>query len=620
MQRITSVVSLPYASRYNVLPVEVTPQEITFATAEPFVHEWEREISQVQKRKIKRVFTNPEDIARYLMEFYSISRSVLGAERQNEGSPGTGAGIQNLEQLVELGRGGKLDANDQHVVSIVEWLLQYAFDQRASDIHIEPRREQGIIRFRIDGVLQQVYQLPAAVLAPVTSRIKILARMDIAEKRRPQDGRLKTRSPQGQEVELRLSTMPTAFGEKLVMRIFDPMVLLKDFRALGFTETDEKLWSGMIENPHGIILVTGPTGSGKTTTLYSTLKQVAKPEVNVCTVEDPIELVEPAFNQMQVQHNIDLTFAAGVRALMRQDPDIIMVGEIRDAETAEMAVQAALTGHLVLSTLHTNDAPASVSRLLDLNIPPYLLQSTLIGVIAQRLVRTLCPHCKKEGEISDEEWNTLVAPWKAQKPRKIQEAVGCLECRNTGYRGRVGIYEMLTFTPKLKPLIGTSFDMEALREAAIRDGMKPLRPARRAEGGGRRHHGGRGDARGTASGGPVLERGSGHAPRTHGSGLVPGAGGGAVRGAADTHRALHHAAGAQGRGPGGGAQGRHGLRRQPCRHYPSAGFHDPHRGSDVRGLRDTQGCLARHPPLRPSQKRRERRQDDARGGEKPECA
>ncbi|MFI4967466.1 MAG: GspE/PulE family protein [Gammaproteobacteria bacterium] len=475
VQRITSVVSLPYASRYNVLPVEVTAQEITFATAEPYVHEWEREISQVQTKKIKRVFTNPEDIARYLVEFYSISRSVLGAERQNEGTAPSGPGIQNLEQLVELGRSGKLDVNDQHVISIVEWLLQYAFDQRASDIHVEPRREQGIIRFRIDGVLQQVYQLPPAVLAPVTSRIKILARMDIAEKRRPQDGRLKTRNPQGQEVELRLSTMPTAFGEKLVMRIFDPMVLLKDFRALGFTETDEKLWSGMIENPHGIILVTGPTGSGKTTTLYSTLKHVAKPEVNVCTVEDPIELVEPAFNQMQVQHNIDLTFAAGVRTLLRQDPDIIMVGEIRDAETAEMAVQAALTGHLVLSTLHTNDAVASVSRLLDLDIPPYLLQSTLIGVIAQRLVRTLCPHCKKEGEISDEEWNTLVAPWKAQKPRKIQEAVGCLECRNTGYRGRVGIYEMLTFTPKLKPLIGTSFDMEALREAAIRDGMKPLR-------------------------------------------------------------------------------------------------------------------------------------------------
>jgi general secretion pathway protein E len=474
VQRITSVVSLPYASRFNVLPVEVRPREIIFATAEPYQHEWEHEISQAQKKEIKRVFSNPEDIARYLVEFYSISRSVLGAERQNEGVP-AGGGIQNLEQLIELGRSGKLDVNDQHVVSIVEWLLQYAFDQRASDIHVEPRREQGIIRFRIDGVLQQVYQLPAAVLAPVTSRIKILARMDIAEKRRPQDGRIKTRNPDGQEVELRLSTMPTAFGEKLVMRIFDPMVLLKDFRALGFTETDEKLWNAMIENPHGIVLVTGPTGSGKTTTLYSTLKQVAKPEVNVCTVEDPIELVEPAFNQMQVQTNIDLTFASGVRTLLRQDPDIIMIGEVRDAETAEMAVQAALTGHLVFSTLHTNDAPSSISRLLDLGVPPFLIQSTLLGIIAQRLIRTLCPHCRREGEVSDADWDALVNPWKVQKPRRVYEAAGCLECRNTGYRGRVGIYEMLNVSARLRPLITNPLDVDGLREAALKDGMKPLR-------------------------------------------------------------------------------------------------------------------------------------------------
>jgi general secretion pathway protein E len=474
VQRITGVVSLPYASRFNVLPVEVSRTEIVFATAEPFEDEWEREIAAVQKKKIRRVISNPEDIARYLVEFYSISRSVLGAEKQNEGQP-AGNGIQNLEQLVELGRSGKLDVNDSHIVSIVDWLLQYAFDQRASDIHVEPRREQGVIRFRIDGVMQQVYQMPAAVLTPVTSRIKILARMDIAEKRRPQDGRIKTRTPDGTEVELRLSTMPTAFGEKLVMRIFDPTVLLKDFRALGFTETDEKLWNALIENPHGIILVTGPTGSGKTTTLYSTLKQVAKPEVNVCTVEDPIELVEPAFNQMQVQQNIDLNFAAGVRTLLRQDPDIIMIGEIRDAETADMAVQAALTGHLVFSTLHTNDAPSSVSRLLDLGVQPFLIQSTLLGIIAQRLVRTLCPHCKREAQLDDADWEALVAPWKVQKPRKVYEAVGCLECRNTGYRGRVGLYEMLHFTPKLKPFVTERLDMDALREAAIREGMKPLR-------------------------------------------------------------------------------------------------------------------------------------------------
>ncbi len=474
VQRITGVVSLPYASRFNVLPVEVTKQEIVFATAEPFEDEWEREIAAVQKKKIRRVISNPEDIARYLVEFYSISRSVLGAEKQNEGVPAAN-GIQNLEQLVELGRSGKLDVNDSHVISIVDWLLQYAFDQRASDIHVEPRREQGVIRFRIDGVLQQVYQLPTAVLTPVTSRIKILARMDIAEKRRPQDGRIKTRTPAGQEVELRLSTMPTAFGEKLVMRIFDPTVLLKDFRALGFTETDEKLWGTLIENPHGIVLVTGPTGSGKTTTLYSTLKQVAKPEVNVCTVEDPIELVEPAFNQMQVNAGIELNFAAGVRTLLRQDPDIIMIGEIRDAETADMAVQAALTGHLVFSTLHTNDAPSSVSRLLDLGVQPFLIQSTLLGVIAQRLVRTLCPHCRREAQIEDADWEMLVTPWKVQKPRKVYEAVGCLECRNTGYKGRVGLYEMLHFTHKLKPLVTERLDLDALREAALREGMKPLR-------------------------------------------------------------------------------------------------------------------------------------------------
>jgi general secretion pathway protein E len=420
------------------------------------------------------VFSNPEDIARYLVEFYGISRSVLGAERQNEATPAA-AGIQNLEQLIELGRSGKLDVNDQHVVSIVDWLLQYAFDQRASDIHVEPRREQGVIRFRIDGVMQQVYQLPAAVMLPVTSRIKILARMDLAEKRRPQDGRIKTRNPDGQEVELRLSTMPTAFGEKLVMRIFDPMVLLKDFRALGFTETDEKLWNGMIENPHGIVLVTGPTGSGKTTTLYSTLKQVATPDVNVCTVEDPIELVEPAFNQMQVQQNIDLTFASGVRTLLRQDPDIIMIGEIRDAETAEMAVQAALTGHLVFSTLHTNDAPASVSRLLDLGVAPYLIQSTLLGVIAQRLVRTLCPLCKRETELTDADWQALVTPWKVQKPRKVYAAVGCLECRNTGYKGRVGIYEVMPMTDEMRQLIMRNGNSLDIAEQAQREGVRNLR-------------------------------------------------------------------------------------------------------------------------------------------------
>ncbi|HEX6827889.1 MAG TPA: GspE/PulE family protein, partial [Burkholderiales bacterium] len=359
---VTGVVSNAYAARYKILPVAVNSREVTIATAEPFVTQWAKELSQILRRDIRLVIANPQDITRFISEFYNLARSVKRA-MQERGETTT---IGNFEQLVELGRTGKLDANEQHVVSIVDWLWQYAFEQRASDIHLEPRRDLGIVRFRIDGVLHQVYQIPAPVMNAITSRIKLLGRMDVVEKRRPQDGRIKTMTPDGDEVELRLSTLPTAFGEKLVMRIFDPEVLVRDFRELGFSDEDARHWNTMVNEPNGIILVTGPTGSGKTTTLYSTLRQLATPEVNVCTIEDPIEMVEPAFNQTQVQHGLGLDFAAGVRTLMRQDPDIIMVGEIRDLETAEMAIQAALTGHLVLSTLHTNDAPAAITRLLDI--------------------------------------------------------------------------------------------------------------------------------------------------------------------------------------------------------------------------------------------------------------
>jgi len=423
-----------------------------------------------------RCRTDPDlgrTISRYLAEFYNLARSVKRAmQSKNVSVP---SGITNFEQLVELGRSGKLDANDQHVVQIVDWLLQYAFEQRASDIHMEPRREYGDVRFRIDGVMHPVYQIPSAVLNAVTSRIKALGRMDVVEKRRPQDGRIKTRTPNGDEVELRLSTMPTAFGEKLVMRIFDPEVLVQDFKDMGFGEEELASWNRLIAQPNGIILVTGPTGSGKTTTLYSTLKQLATPEVNVCTVEDPIEMVVPQFNQMQVQHNIGLDFASGVRTLLRQDPDIIMVGEIRDAETAEMAIQAALTGHLVLSTLHTNDAPSAITRLLDIGVPPYLIDSTLLGVLGQRLVRTLCPHCKTRGTLDEGLWKALVAPWKSALPTAVNQPKGCLECRMTGYMGRVGIYEMLVMTPSLRRMINASCDLGALREQAYKDGMKPLR-------------------------------------------------------------------------------------------------------------------------------------------------
>ena len=469
----TNAMSHAYAERFKILPIEFNAREVVVATAEPNVFEWQKELEQALHVTVKTVIANPSDIIRYLAEFYNLARSVKRAV-QSHSLSGPSA-ITNFEQLVELGKSGKLDANDQHVVQIVDWLLQYAFEQRASDIHVEPRREYGDVRFRIDGVLHQVYQIPIAVVNAVTSRVKALGRMDIVEKRRPQDGRIKTRAPGGEEVELRLSTMPTAFGEKLVMRIFNPEVLVQDFKDLGFGEDELASWNRLIAQPHGIILVTGPTGSGKTTTLYSTLKQLATPEVNVCTVEDPIEMVVPQFNQMQVQHNIGLDFASGVRTLLRQDPDIIMVGEIRDAETAEMAIQAALTGHLVLSTLHTNDAPSAVTRLLDIGVPPYLINSTVLGVLGQRLVRTLCPHCKERGTLDEDLWKALVAPWKSSLPATVNQPKGCLECRMTGYMGRVGIYEMLTMSPSVRRLVNANCDLNALREQAYKDGMKPLR-------------------------------------------------------------------------------------------------------------------------------------------------
>jgi general secretion pathway protein E len=471
---VTEIMSSAYAARFRILPVAVTAKEAVIATAEPNVRDWEPELARIIKREIKRVFSNPVDIERYQVEFYNLAKSIKGANKT-----ATASGLSNFEQLVELGKADKLDANDAHVVSVVDWLWQYAFEQRASDIHVEPRREHGIVRFRIDGVLHQVYQIPPAVLAAMTSRIKILARMDVVEKRRPQDGRIKTRAAESGDIELRISSLPTAFGEKLVMRIFDPEVLVRDFRELGFSDEDQRRWNEMSGRSNGIVLVTGPTGSGKTTTLYSTLKALATPEVNVCTIEDPIEMVEPAFNQMQVQTQIDLGFAEGVRALMRQDPDIIMVGEIRDLETAEMAIQSALTGHLVLSTLHTNDAPSAVTRLLELGVPPYLLNATLNGVMAQRLVRTLCPHCKQKVDFNRAEdhagWDALVAPWKSNRPEKVYRPVGCLDCRMTGYMGRVGIYETLIFTSAIKTLVGEKAELAALREQAFKEGMKPLR-------------------------------------------------------------------------------------------------------------------------------------------------
>ena len=472
--KVADTMSAGYAERHKILPVQVTPSEVVVATAEPFIDDWVAEVERQSRRTVRRVVASPQEIHRYTAEFFALAKSVRAANKA-----GGNAGGASFEQLVELGKGNKqLDANDQGVVQVVDWLWQYAFDQRASDIHLEPRREQGVIRFRIDGVLHPVYQMPMGVLNAMTARIKLLGRMDVVERRRPQDGRIKTRNPRGDEIEMRISTLPTAFGEKMVMRIFDPDNAVKDLDALGFSAHDAQRWESLVKRPYGIILVTGPTGSGKTTTLYSTLKRVATEEVNVSTVEDPIEMIEPAFNQTQVQPQLDFGFTEGLRALMRQDPDIIMVGEIRDQQTAEMAVQAALTGHLVFSTLHTNDAPSAVTRLMELGVPSYLINATLLGVLAQRLVRTLCKQCRVPDDTATREaLAEVVKPWNISGSYKPFKPVGCVDCRMTGFMGRMGLYELLVVTEAFKEKINREPSTDALRRQAVVDGMRPLRLA-----------------------------------------------------------------------------------------------------------------------------------------------
>ncbi|HTT09240.1 MAG TPA: ATPase, T2SS/T4P/T4SS family [Gammaproteobacteria bacterium] len=471
VEAVTKLVSQAYATRFSFLPIAVDAEAITVATAEPYLREWETELARILQHKIKRVIVNPKDVERYLKEFYGVSRSIFGATRTSSEASLAG----NFESLTELGKIGEPDANDQHIVHLVDWLLQFAFEQRASDIHVEPRRELSRIRFRIDGMLHQVHELPTPIVTAITSRLKSLGRMDVADKRRPQDGRVKTKTPAGKEVEMRLSTMPTTFGEKLVLRIFDPQVLSRSFTELGFGEHEFASWQRMVENPHGFILVTGPTGSGKTTSLYCALKQLARPEYNVCSIEDPIEMVEPQFNQMQVQPAIDVDFATGVRTLLRQDPDIIMIGEIRDRETADVAIQAALTGHLVLSTLHTNDAPSAITRLIDIGVQPFLIGASLLGVVAQRLVRTLCSHCKKPGKLEWSGWQALTANIHVAAPKEVFLPVGCDECRHTGYLGRTGLYEILTMNREMRDMIRPHVDSGTLRDAAIRSGMRDLR-------------------------------------------------------------------------------------------------------------------------------------------------
>jgi general secretion pathway protein E len=470
-ETVTQLLSRAFARRSVSVPIEQEGDKLTLAVADPYNIEVVENIERMGY-KVARVVAPKTDIVKIITEFYGFRSSVSAAAREMTSEVDLG----NLEQFVKMKSVSDIDATDKHIVNAVEFLFRYAFDQRASDIHIEPKRDASEIRLRIDGMLTTIHHTPKAVHAAFISRIKMLSRMDIAEKRRPQDGRIKTEY-KSREVELRVSTMPTAFGEKVVIRIFDPDILLQDLEEIGFSPREYELFRSFIARPNGIILVTGPTGSGKTTTLYSALKTVATPEVNVVTIEDPIEMVHDKFNQVGIQPQIGITFGSTLRTILRQDPDIIMVGEIRDLETAENAVQAALTGHLVFSTLHTNDASSTITRLMDLGVPSYLISSTIIGVMAQRLVRKICKHCEKSYELLPEEAQAVGLASGKDRKLVVKYGEGCPQCRGTGYMGRTGIFEVIEMNDKIRVVIHEKADAELIRKAAITDGMVGLREA-----------------------------------------------------------------------------------------------------------------------------------------------
>ncbi len=474
MKLITSVLSRPFARSHNVLVLGLQGNTLTVALSNPFDIELLENLQRITGHEIAPVVSARTDIQRIITEVYGLRGSVKAAAQ----TMAEGVDIGNLEQLVRLKTIQDLEATDKHIVNAVEYMLHYAFNQRASDIHIEPKREGSLVRVRIDGVLHNVTTLPKVVHKAIVSRIKMLARLDIAEKRKPQDGRIKTGKEDG-ENELRVSTLPVAFGEKVVIRIFDPSIIMQDLSSLGFFPREYELFEGFISRPHGMILVTGPTGSGKTTTLYSALKTISRPDINIVSIEDPIEMVVEEFNQVAVHPQIGLSFAAALRNILRQDPDVIMVGEVRDGETAFNAVQAALTGHLVFATLHTNDSGTAVSRMFDLGVEPFLLSSTLLGVIAQRLLRTICQHCRTSTFLTEEQIEALhiKMPEGSSKKLTVHYGEGCPACRGTGYFGRTAIYEVLPVTDKVVRLMNERSDAKEIVKAARIDGMTTLREA-----------------------------------------------------------------------------------------------------------------------------------------------
>jgi general secretion pathway protein E len=469
---VTRTLSRPYARKHGVLPLEKTDQALTIATSNPFDVELFDGLRTLVRSEIRPVLSSPRDIERAIAEIYGFRLSIDDAKSQIGGGR---SDVGNLEALVALKGLEALEAASQPIVAAVEYLLHYAFEQRASDIHVEPHRDESTIRMRIDGVLHAVYTVPKSVHNAIANRFKIMSRLDIAS-RKPQDGRIRT-AHETTEMELRVSSVPTAFGDKIVVRILDPGVLVQDISALGFFRDERELFDEWLFRPHGLVVVTGPTGSGKTTTLYSALQALASPEVNVVTIEDPIEMVQEQFNQIQANEKTGTGFAEALRHVLRQDPDVIMVGEVRDPETANQAVQAALTGHLVLTTLHTNDAVGAVARLHDLGVPHFLISATLAGVVAQRLVRKVCPSCAEDVVLTIDEVAELGVTHPEDHAAKLvaRRGKGCAKCRYTGYYGRLGIFEVLSVNRRLRQAISEGATPEQLARTARQDGLRSLR-------------------------------------------------------------------------------------------------------------------------------------------------
>ena len=467
-KKLAAIVSKPFALKHLMVPVRLEGRRLHVALVNPYDRTAIHNIEHATGYSVEPSLGLRVEILKTINEIFAFERSLQKAEKMRTAS----LDIGNLEQLVDVRGDEELDSSDQHVVRAVDLLLQYAFEQRASDIHIEPKRERAVVRLRIDGCLHDTHSIPKQVYPSFVSRIKIMSRLDIAEKRRPQDGRIKS-AFKDSEIELRVSTVPVAFGEKIVIRIFDPTILLQDIPSLGFTPEQMTSYQRVLHKPHGIILVTGPTGSGKTTTLYSSLQDLSSPEVNVITIEDPIEMVHEPFNQIAVQESVGISFANALRSVLRQDPDIIMVGEIRDTETAQYAVQAALTGHLVFSTLHTNTAIGAITRLVDLGIERFLVASTVIGLVAQRLMRLVCPACGESDHVPAETLQLLGLAGDVDQAQ-VRRGAGCEKCRKTGFFGRTAAFEVIELTDAMRVMIRDNASEQDIAKLARKDGAEPL--------------------------------------------------------------------------------------------------------------------------------------------------